>query len=115
MQFVDELGAEILLNRRDSAADPYIFVLGSFLSALQGGVDSVGNKVERCSAFHLEWFPGMVRQHKRRHMIRRFFTPPPFPRLVRPGAADRPKHVASQNPRADVLHAPPRPLIINPG
>src|SRR6478672_11370716 len=84
MQFIDELRAKILLNRRDSAADPYIFVLCSILCALQGGVDSVGNKVERCSAFHLQCFPWMVRQNKRRHVIRRFFAPPPFPCVAAP-------------------------------
>src|SRR5579859_1244773 len=79
MQFIDELRAEVLLNRRDSAADPYIFVPCSLLCALQGGVDSVGNKVERCSAFHLKCLPWMVRQHKRRYVIRRLFAPPPSP------------------------------------
>src|SRR5438309_806999 len=113
MQFIDELRAEVLLNRRDSAADPYIFLLCSILCTLQGGVDSVGNKVERCSAFHLHCFSWMVRQDKRRHVIRRLFAPPPFPRLIRPWAAHRPKHVPAENPRADVLHASPRPLIIS--
>src|SRR5579864_6994475 len=113
MQFIDELRAEILLNRRDSAADPYIFVLCGILCTLQGGVDSVGNKVERCSAFHLDCLPRMVRQDKRGYVIRGLFTPPPLPRLVRPGTAHRSKHVPSENPRANVFHASPRPLIIN--
>src|ERR1051326_7355587 len=114
MQFIDELRAKILLNRRDSAAYPYIFLFCNILCTLQGGVDSVGNKLERCSSFHLDGFPWMVRQHKRRYVIRRFFAPPPFPRLVGPGAAYWSKHIPSQNPRANVLHASSRPLIIHP-
>src|SRR5689334_14466867 len=113
MQFIDELRTEVLLNRRDSTADPYIFLHCRILCTLQGGVDSVGNKVERCSAFHLHCFPWMVSQDKRRYVIRGLFTPPPIPRLVRPWATYRSKHVPSQNPRADVFHASPRPLIIN--
>src|ERR1051326_7368800 len=113
MQFIDELGAEVLLNRRDSAADPYIVLLCSVLCALQGGVDSVGNKVERCSAFHLHWFPWMVRQDECRYVIRGLVPPPPFPLFIRPWAAHRSKHVPSQNPRANVFHASPRPFVIH--
>src|SRR5438045_457448 len=55
----------------------------------------------------------MVGQHEGRHMIGRLFTPPSFPRVVRPGPAHRSKHVTAQNPRADVLHSEARPLVIN--
>jgi hypothetical protein len=54
MQFVDEFRSEILLNRRDTATDPYIPFFRSILRALQSGVDAVGDKMKRCSTFHLE-------------------------------------------------------------
>src|SRR3954466_12964939 len=98
MQFIDELRAEILLNRRGSSTNSHILILCSILCTLQGGVYSVGNKVERCSAFHLQCFSWMVGQNKRRYVIRWFVTPPSFPLFVRPGAAHRSKHVPAKNP-----------------
>src|SRR5580700_7959069 len=55
----------------------------------------------------------MVCQDKRTYMIGRLVAPPSFPRVIRPRTAHRSKHVPSENPRADVIHAPPCPLIIH--
>src|ERR1700722_370939 len=55
----------------------------------------------------------MVCQDKCSYMIGRLLAPPPFPRVVRPRTAYRSKHVPSENPRADVLHAPSCPFIIH--
>src|SRR6266849_6727919 len=54
----------------------------------------------------------MVCEDKRRYVIRRLLPPPSFPRVIWPRTAHRSEHVPPENPRAQVLHAPPRPLII---
>src|ERR1051325_6554206 len=55
----------------------------------------------------------MVGQDEGRNMIGWLLAPPSFPCVVRPRSAHRSKHVTAQNPRAYVLHTPPRPLVIN--
>src|SRR5271156_2082554 len=46
----------------------------------------------------------MVRQHEGRRVIRRVVAPPAFPALVRPRTADRPKHIAAEDERAEPVH-----------
>jgi hypothetical protein len=45
----------------------------------------------------------MVREDKDGHVIRRLVSPPAFPGIVFPWAADRPEHVAAQYPGADIF------------
>src|SRR5690606_15693421 len=49
--------------------------------------------------------PWVVRQHKHRAVIGRIVAPPPLPGVIGPVAAHRPKHVTTENKRADVLEA----------
>src|SRR6478752_7717948 len=113
MQFIDESRAKILLNGRDTTADSYIPLPGGGLRTLQRRVDSVGHEVEGRPTFHLKRLARMVRQHERRYMIGRLFAPPSFPGIVWPRTAHRAKHIASQNPCANILHSSPRPLVIH--
>ncbi len=46
----------------------------------------------------------MMRQHKGRRVIRRIVAPPALPAFVRPRAADRPKHIAAEDERAEPVH-----------
>jgi hypothetical protein len=45
----------------------------------------------------------MVCEDKDRHVIRWLVSPPAFPGIVLPWAADRPEHVAAQNPGTDIV------------
>src|SRR5438270_2386631 len=98
MQLIDEPCAKILLDGCDTAADSYVPFLCSVFRTLERGMDSVGDEVKRCSAFHLDRLTRMVGQNKRRDMIWRFLAPPSLPRLIRPGATHRSEHVSPENP-----------------
>src|SRR5712691_8769797 len=65
------------------------------------------------AARHGDRLPRMMRQHKRGNVIRRLLSPPPFPAVIRPGAADRAEHVATQNPRANPGQSLRRDVIID--
>ena len=56
-----------------------VLVLRSIFRSLQGGMDAVRHEVKCCPAFHLDALSRMMSQHERRHVIRRFLAPPPFP------------------------------------
>src|SRR5262245_10407718 len=45
-----------------------------------------------------------MREHEHRAVVHRLLAPPAPPAFIGPGAAHRPEHVASENPRADVGH-----------
>src|ERR1700730_6597194 len=113
MQFIDEPSAEILLNCCGTAANSHVALLCSIFRTLQRRMDAVGDEVKRRSALHLERFARMVGQDKRRDMVWRFLAPPPFPRVIRPGATHRSEHVPTKNPRANVVHSSSRPLIVD--
>ncbi len=55
----------------------------------------------------------MIGENENGSVIRRIFAPPPLPRVVRPRASHRPKHVSPDNPRADVVEATCDEVIIN--
>ena len=55
----------------------------------------------------------MMRQNERRHVIRRLFTPPPFPLLVRPWTAHRSEHVSPEDPGADVVETLRGEIVID--
>src|SRR5690606_8926495 len=54
---------------------------------------------------HYQRFASMLGQHKGWYMIRRTLSPPATPAVIRPGTAHRAEHVATKNPRADILEA----------
>src|SRR5262249_19630262 len=68
---------------------------------IQGGMNTFGDEPELGVALHFDWSSCVVRQHKHRRVIRRLIAPPAFPAFVRPRAADRPEHVAPENPGTD--------------
>jgi len=103
VQFVDESCAKVLPNRGDAAAEPDILTAGSIGGKLKCSADIVGNEVEYSTAIHCDRWPGMVGQHKDLRVVRRIISPPSLPRIVRPRASDGPEHVASQDPRTDVV------------
>src|SRR6266536_254822 len=50
-----------------------------------------------------------------RGVIRRVVTPPAFPFVIRPCAANRPKHVASENPCSDSVESTFRKIVVHAG
>jgi hypothetical protein len=65
------------------------------------------------AALHLNRRAWMVRENKYRFVIRRIVTPPALPLVIGPWAADRPEHIASQDPRADPVRRARRKIIVN--
>ena len=59
--------------------------------------------MENRAAFHRDRCALVAGQHEDGGVIRRVVAPPPFPAVVGPGAADRPEHVAAQDPRPMLL------------
>src|SRR5258708_6469941 len=113
MQFVNEFRAEILLDRRHTAANSNIALLCNVFRTLQRCLNSIGDEMKGCSALHLDGFAWMMGKNKRRDMIWRLLAPPSFPRFIRPRTTHRSEHVPPQNPSADVLHGSLCPLIID--
>jgi len=71
--------AQVLADRRRSAADAHVAPAGSLLRLLERRVNAVGDEVEGRVRFHRQRRPRMVRQHENRHVIRRFLAPPAAP------------------------------------
>src|SRR5262245_49609638 len=105
MQIVNQTGLEVLANRRNATADPDIAIACRGLRLTERRLDPVGHEMKRRPAFHPDRRTRVMRQYEGGHMIGRLVTPPSLPAVIRPGAANRPKHIASENPRADVLEA----------
>src|SRR5215470_17508954 len=115
MQFVDESGLEVLLNGRNTATEAHIFISCGLLRSLQSRLNSVSHRVKLCPALHLKWFPLVMSEYKCTAHDKEALRPPSSPRIIRPRAPHRPKHVASQNPRANIFHSSPRPFVIHTG
>src|SRR5215469_4847447 len=103
MHLVDEAGQQGLTDRRCATANPNIFPVRCFLRLLQRRFDPVRNKIKCRATLHLDWCTRVVCQHEHWRVIRRRVAPPPSPRIVGPRTTHWTKHVASQNPCADIL------------
>jgi len=114
MELIDEADSQELLDGVGTAADSHIPAIRCLACLLEGRVDSVGDKVERRVALHPQRRPRMVRQHENRYMVRRVIAPPTFPLQVRPKAPNRAEHVATQDPRTDILETACGELVIDP-
>src|ERR1043166_8640808 len=89
VQLVDEPGFEILADRRHAAADLDILPLGCHPRPLQRLADTAGDKVEDRTAFHLNRWTLVVRQHKYGAVVRRGGFPPNPARPPCPPAPER--------------------------
>src|SRR5262249_11854368 len=104
MQLVDQSRAKILTHRLDAAADLHVATIGGLLRLIQCRLDTLGHKDEGGAALHLDRIARMMRQHEGRCVIGRIGAPPTLPALVRPGAADRPEHIAAEDEGAEAVH-----------
>src|SRR5258707_1168935 len=72
----------------------------------------------KCGATcHLERSSLVMREYKNRRVIRRLISPPAFP-LIRPLwpiPAHRPKHISSENVRANILETPRGNIVVDAG
>src|SRR5512146_2748997 len=71
--------------------------------------------MEGRAALHLERLSRVMREHEDRCVVGRALSPPAAPALVRPGSADGPEHVTSQDPRADILESLCGEVVVDPG
>ncbi len=85
------------------------------LACSNADLNAVGDETELGASGHLDRRAGVVREHEDRRVIGRLVAPPAFPLLVGPGAADRSEHVPAENPRADVVEALRRHVVVDAG
>src|ERR1700730_8847236 len=102
MHLVDESCAEVLPDRRDSAAKPDVFTIGGFEGAFQRRVNTIGDEMEGGAAVHRDRCARVVGKHEDGCVVRWIAAPPPFPSVVWPRSSNWPEHVAAQDPRSDV-------------
>src|SRR5215469_1903932 len=86
MHLVDETRLEILPDCRRSASEPHVFAVRSVCRTPEGGVNAIGNEVERGAAIHGDWIARVAGKHEHWGVVRRVFTPPTFPSAVQPGS-----------------------------
>lgn len=115
MHVIDQSGLQVLPDGRRSAAEADVATACGFVGLAESGVDAVGNEVECGAAFHGDRGPGMVGEHEDRAVIGRLVSPPAFPFVVGPCAANWAKHVASENPCSDSLEAALGEIVIDAG
>src|SRR5262249_35495337 len=71
MHLVDQPGPQIFLDGGDAAAEADILAAGGFESALERGLDAIGDEVKGRAARHADRRPRVVREHEDRHVIGR--------------------------------------------
>src|SRR4029079_18153399 len=114
-ELVDQLRAQVFADGRDAAAEPDIATTCRISRVPQRELDAAGDEVEYRASFHRDRRARMMRQHEHRHVIRRRVAPPAFPAVVRPRAANRTEHVATEYPRADPCESSRGAVVIGTG
>jgi hypothetical protein len=114
MHLVDKSGTKVLPHGGNSAAKPDILTLRSVDSLFQRGFNTIRDEMERSASAHSDRCAWVLGENKNRSVVRRSVAPPALPRVIRPWSANRPKHVAPNNPRADTLEAARHHVIVNP-
>src|SRR3954451_1107350 len=104
MQFIDQAGLQVLSNGRDAATDLDVTCSRGGVCALERGMNPVRDEVERGAALHYDRLAGMVRQDKRRSVIRRIVSPPALPAIVQPFPAHRAEHVPAKDEGTEAVH-----------
>src|SRR5262249_25345623 len=114
-QLVDQASLQILLNGRDSAAYAHVATARRGLCLLKCRVNAVGDEPELGPTCHRHRRPRMMREHKHRSVVGGLVAPPSLPALIRPGAADGTKHVATEDPSTDAGKAELRHVVVDAG
>ncbi len=104
MQFIDQAGLQILPDSADAAADLDVLVARGGRRLVERFLDAPGDEVEGRAALHDDRLARVMGEDVSRRMVRRVRTPPAFPGIVRPLAADRAEHVAAEDEGAETGH-----------
>src|SRR6185312_8623887 len=115
VKLVDEARFEILAHGGHASANAHVAGTRGLLRPIERLVDPARHEMERGPALHLEGLPRMVGEDECRDVVRLLLAPPAFPALVGPGAAHGAEHVASQDPRAEVLESQLRHVVVDAG
>jgi hypothetical protein len=114
VQLIDEARTKILPDGVRSTANTHIHSVGRVARLVKCLVNTARDEVECRFAFHLDGWAHVMSQDESWNVIGRVVPPPAFPVHVGPGAANRPEHVSSENPRANILEAPRSEVVIDP-
>src|SRR6476661_8237132 len=115
VQLVDQARLHVLANRRGAAADPDVLSVRRFLRLRERRMDAIRDEAELRAALHHHRLSRVVRQHERRHVIRRLVAPPALPALVRPWAAHGAEHVAAEDPCTEAPEPTLGDLVVDAG
>jgi len=113
VQFVDLIGGEIMADNGHSSANANILIFGRFFGQLQRCLGSVRNEVERSAALHGQRGSCVMRQHKNRRVKGRIVSPPAFPGFILPWTSNRPEHITTNDPGADIVRRLGDELIVD--
>jgi hypothetical protein len=113
VHFIDKAMAKILLDDIDSATNANIFASGGFPGALKSNGSAFRHELKGRSAVHGKRRARVVCEHENRDVIDRVLAPPTPPALIRPWTTNRPKHISTEDPCADVLEASSGKLIVD--
>ena len=114
MHLIDKSCTKILPNSGHPAAEPDILSVRSVNSSFKCAVNAIGDKVEGSTSAHNDRCAWVVGEDEHGSVVRRVVAPPALPSVVGPRPADRSKHVAADDPRADVVEAARHEVIVNP-
>jgi len=114
MHLIYKSCTKILPDSGNPAAEPDILTVRSVSSSFKCGVDAIGDKVEGSASAHGDRCTWVVGEDEDGSVVRRVVAPPALPGVVGPRSADRAKHVATDDPCADVVEATRREVIVNP-
>src|SRR5579871_3450234 len=103
MQLIDRPGLQILPDGVDAPTQPDVLPLGRHRGLAQSGFDPIRHEMERGSTFHRNRSSRVMSEYKDGRMEWRIRSPPAAPRLIRPGTANGPEHVPTDDPGADTL------------
>ena len=113
VDFIDKSGAQKLADRRNATSDPNILSICGRGSTLGRGVNTLGDKMKRCTSRHGDRRARVVGEHEDRSVIRGIVAPPALPALIGPRSSHRPEHVAPDDPGADVVETATYKVVID--
>jgi hypothetical protein len=105
VHLIDKASAKVLLNCRDTTAEPNIFSTSRFSGSHQCGLDAVRDEMKGRATCHRDRLARVMAEHKDRHVKGGIVAPPTFPIVVGPFSSDRPEHIAADDPCADIRKA----------
>ena len=113
VDFVDQPRAKVLLDCRDSAAKPDVLIFCGVPGSFKSSVNSVRHEMEGSSAIHGDRRARVVGEDEDGRVVRRVVAPPSLPVFVGPGTSNRPEHISTNDPCANIVEAARREFIVS--